>query len=86
MPRSTGMKSKKVEQIRARAPELKKLSPSEFNEFKFRFAAWRVASHNLLMVQEAYQSWVQITAHRYGFTGIVEIDPDNGVIKHRIAS
>jgi len=55
-----------------------KMGPGDLVEFRLRSAAMQAASHNLLMVQEAYQSWIIKTLSKYGLSGRYNINPQTG--------
>lgn len=55
-----------------------RLNATDLTEFRLRSTAMQAASHNLLMVQEAYQGWIIKTLAKYGLAGRYDVNPQTG--------
>ena len=55
-----------------------RMGAADLGEFRLRSVAMQTASHNVLLVGEAYQAWIIKTLAKYGLAGRYEVNPGTG--------
>ena len=63
-----------------KAPAKKALSQGDLQEFRLRHQALMIASHQQLLVKEAYDKWLADKGAEYGVKGKFEVNIQTGEI------
>ena len=63
-----------------------RMGAADLAEFRLRSAAMQAASHNLLLIGEAYQAWIIKMLAKYGLAGRYDVDPKTGELRQHAES